>query len=228
MSNQFNREIILDTETTGLSPEKGDRIVEIGCIELVNYNLTGNEFHKYLNPEREMSEGAFRVSGISDEFLKDKPHFKEIANDLINFIGNSKIVAHNAPFDIGFLNNELKISNKKQIEFDSVIDTLALARKKFPGAQASLDALCKRFEIDNSKRVKHGALLDAYLLTEVYIELIGGKQTTLILTEDKKEKISISNKKKISIDRKYYITEEEKLAHQDMLNLIQKPIWNKR
>ncbi len=228
MSNQFNREIILDTETTGLSPEKGDRIVEIGCIELVNYNLTGNEFHKYLNPEREMSEGAFRVSGISDEFLKDKPHFKEIANDLINFIGNSKIVAHNAPFDIGFLNNELKISNKKQIEFDSVIDTLALARKKFPGAQASLDALCKRFEIDNSKRVKHGALLDAYLLTEVYIELIGGKQTTLILTEDKKEKISLSNKKKISIDRKYYITEEEKLAHQDMLNLIQKPIWNKR
>lgn len=228
MSNQFNREIILDTETTGLSPEKGDRIVEIGCIELVNYNLTGNEFHKYLNPEREMSEGAFRVSGISDEFLKDKPHFKEIANDLINFIGNSKIVAHNAPFDIGFLNNELKISNKKQIEFDSVIDTLALARKKFPGAQASLDALCKRFEIDNSKRVKHGALLDAYLLTEVYIELIGGKQTTLILTEERKEKILINNNKKILIDRKYKISEKEKLAHQEMLNLIQKPIWGKK
>ena len=221
------REIILDTETTGLSPERGDRIVEIGCVELVNYTPTGNEFHKYLNPEREMSEGAYRVSGISDEFLKDKPHFKEIANDLINFIGKSKIVAHNAPFDIGFLNNEFKISNKKQIEFDSVIDTLALARKKFPGAQASLDALCKRFEIDNSKRVKHGALLDAYLLTEVYIELIGGKQTTLILTEERKEKILINNNKKILIDRKYDISEEEKLAHQEMLNLIKKPIWNK-
>ncbi len=228
MSDQANREIILDTETTGLSPERGDRIVEIGCVELVNYTPTGNEFHKYLNPEREMSEGAYRVSGLSDDFLKDKPYFKEIANDLIGFIGNSKIVAHNAPFDIGFLNNELKICKKKQIEFDSVIDTLALARKKFPGAQASLDALCKRFEIDNSKRVKHGALLDAYLLTEVYIELIGGKQTTLILTEETKEKILINNNKKILINRKYDITEKEKLAHQEMLNFISEPIWEKK
>jgi DNA polymerase-3 subunit epsilon len=224
----MNREIILDTETTGLSPERGDRIVEIGCVELVNHTPTGNEFHKYLNPEREMSEGAFRISGLSDEFLKDKPYFKDIVDEFISFIDDSIIVAHNAPFDLGFLNNELKIINRKQIQFDSIIDTLAIARKKFPGAQASLDALCKRFEIDNSERVKHGALLDAYLLSEVYLELIGGKQTSLILSEERKETQLNIKEKKIFIERNYEISEKEKVAHQKMVDLISNPIWLKK
>ena len=174
------REIIFDTETTGLSPAGGDRMVEIGCIELVNHIPTGRHYHVYINPERAMPEDAFKVHGLSDDFLRDKPVFAAVAQDFCDFIGEDPLVIHNAQFDIGFLNAELaRLSGFPHIAMERAIDTVRLARQKFPGAQASLDALCKRFNIDNSARVKHGALLDAELLAEVYLELIGGRQQGL-------------------------------------------------
>tara|TARA_B100000686_G_C16616117_1_gene876548 strand:- start:199 stop:900 length:702 start_codon:yes stop_codon:yes gene_type:complete len=219
------REIILDTETTGLSPEKGDRIVEIGCLELKNHTPTGNFFHTYVNPEREMSEGAFKVSGISNEFLKNQPTFKEIIDDFISFLADSPIVAHNAQFDINFINKELEIANFPELKNQKIIDTLAIAREKFPGAQASLDALCKRFNIDNTQRVKHGALLDAELLSEVYIELLGGRQTAFVLSEDTFNSHKIENTNKEWKYRKFSISEEEKKAHDMMLSQIKNPLW---
>ncbi len=220
------RQIVLDTETTGLSPENGDRIVEIGCIELINFVPTSNTFHKYINPDRRMSEGAFKVSGISDEFLSDKPKFNEIYKDFLNFISDSALIAHNAQFDVGFLNSELsKIENDFSLS-NEIIDTLALAKKKYPGAQASLDALCKRFEIDTSKREKHGALLDSYLLVEVYIELIGGKQTSFTLSNKSK---TLDNSKKIISNynhRKFNITDQELEEHKNIINKIKNPIWS--
>ncbi len=219
------RQIVLDTETTGLSPDNGDRIVEIGCVELVNYVPTGKTFHSYVNPHRKMSEGAFRVSGISDEFLEDKPSFEDIYNEFLNFLSLSPVIAHNAQFDIGFLNSELnRIEENKNLS-NEVIDTLALAKKKYPGAQASLDALCKRFDIDTSKREKHGALLDAYLLVDVYIELIGGKQTSLSLTRNKREKILSNNNDNNIRYRKFEISDKEKEIHTKMLDEIKNPIW---
>ena len=174
-------EVILDTETTGLSVEKDHRIVEIGCIELDNQIPTQRVFHKYLNPERKVSEDAYKVHGYSDEFLSNKKIFSEIAEDFLNFIKDKKIIIHNAPFDLAFLNNELRKAGKKIIDKKNVIDTLELARSKFPGAQNSLDALCKRFEIDNSKREKHSALVDCNLLKEVYINLVDQKEPKLKL-----------------------------------------------
>ncbi len=170
------REIVLDTETTGFDPATGDRIVEIGAVELVNHMATGEVYHQYINPEREMPEGAFSVHGLSDRFLSDKPVFKTIAQDFLGFIGSSKLVIHNASFDMKFLNAELGWLEMPLLPMDQAIDTLEIARKKFPGAQNSLDALCRRFSVDNSGREKHGALLDSELLAEVYLELVGGRQ----------------------------------------------------
>lgn len=172
------REIILDTETTGLSPREGHRIVEIGALEMVNKVLTGRSFHQYINPERSMPAEAYRVHGISEEFLQDKPVFAEIAQDFLDFIEGGTLVIHNAPFDTKFLNHELTLLKKPQLDIAEVIDTLMMARRAFPGARASLDALCKRFKIDNSTRQLHGALLDAELLAEVYVELTGGRQSS--------------------------------------------------
>ena len=184
------KEIVLDTETTGLSVRDGHRIVEIGCIELDNLVPTKNIFHVYLNPERKVSEKAFEVHGYSDEFLATKQKFSEIADDFLEFIGNKKIIIHNAEFDIGHLNNELSLVGKKKINISNVIDTLELARNKFPGSGISLDALCRRFRIDNTKRKKHTALIDCELLAKVYINLIDQKEPTLNLNESNETKIS--------------------------------------
>lgn len=176
------REIVLDTETTGFDPETGDRIVEIGAVELWNHVATGKTYHQYINPERTMPEEAFKVHGLGDEFLRDKPVFADIAQDFVDFIGDAKLVIHNAAFDVKFLNAELKWVNRPQIPWEQAIDTLAIARQKFPGSPASLDALCRRFNIDNSSRTLHGALLDSEILAEVYLELIGGRQPDFSLS----------------------------------------------
>jgi DNA polymerase-3 subunit epsilon len=173
------REIVLDTETTGVEANSGDRIVEIGCVELINHCPSGRNFHAYINPERGMPDGAFRVHGLSEAFLSDKPVFAAVVDAFIDFIGDARLVIHNAAFDIGFLNMELKRLNYGALEQHRVVDTLAMARRKHPGASNSLDALCSRYGIDNTRRTKHGALLDSEILAEVYIELIGGKQTSL-------------------------------------------------
>lgn len=175
------REIVLDTETTGVEANGGDRIVEIGCVELLNHCPSGRSFHCYINPERPMSEGAFKVHGLSDAFLAPQPVFAAIADEFIGFIEGARLVIHNAAFDIGFLNMELKRVGQGPIDPSLVVDTLSMARRKHPGAHNSLDALCSRYGIDNSRRTKHGALLDAEILAEVYIELIGGKQASLVL-----------------------------------------------
>jgi DNA polymerase-3 subunit epsilon len=177
------REIVLDTETTGLSPQGGDRLVEIGCVELINHIPTGKTFHVYLNPQRTMPEEAFRVHGLSDEFLADKPLFKAVAGDFRAFIGDATLVIHNAPFDMGFLNAEMEWAGLPRLS-NAVIDTVMVARQKHPGARVSLDALCKHYGIDNSRRTLHGALLDSEILAEVYLELIGGKQVSLALVAE--------------------------------------------
>lgn len=176
------REIVLDTETTGLDPFAGDRIVEIGAVELINHMPTGKTYHQYINPQRDMPEEAFKVHGLGNEFLADKPVFKQIAQEFIDFIADSRLVIHNASFDMKFLNAELEWAGFAKISMEQALDTLALARKKFPGAQASLDALCRRFAIDNSSRTLHGALLDSQILAEVYLELLGGRQSGLALS----------------------------------------------
>lgn len=176
------RQIVLDTETTGLSPEEGHRIIEIGCIELLNRRVTRNRFHVYLNPERTIDLGASEVHGIRDEFLADKPRFGEIVEDFLAFVGGAELVIHNAPFDVGFLNHELKRVGESYGElagYCAVTDTLALARKKHPGQRNSLDALCKRYGVDNSRRELHGALLDAEILADVYLAMTGGQMTLL-------------------------------------------------
>jgi DNA polymerase-3 subunit epsilon len=176
------REIVFDTETTGLDPLQGDRLVEIGCIELVNRFPSGKIFHRYVNPERDMPREAFAVHGLSAEFLKDHPVFAAIADEFLDFIGDAPLVAHNAFFDLGFINAELGLVRKPPIGRERIVDTLMLARRKHPGGQNKLDDLCARYRIDNSRRTKHGALLDAELLAEVYVELIGARQTLLNLS----------------------------------------------
>ncbi|MBF0252029.1 MAG: DNA polymerase III subunit epsilon, partial [Alphaproteobacteria bacterium] len=173
------REIALDTETTGLNPKSGHRVVEIGCVEMVNHIATGEVFHVYINPERDMPEEAFRVHGLSEAFLRDHPVFAKVVDDFLEFVGDAPLVIHNAAFDMGFLNAELEKAGRPKLEMARAVDTVQIARKKFPGAQANLDALCKRFGIDNSNRELHGALLDARLLADVYLELMGGRQTGL-------------------------------------------------
>ena len=176
------REIVLDTETTGLDPFTGDRIVEIGGVELMNHMPTGRTYHQYINPERNMPKEAFEVHGISEEFLRDKPVFARIGQDFIDFVGDARLVIHNASFDMKFLNYELKRMGLPELPMTQALDSLAIARRRFPGSPASLDALCRRFGIDNSAREKHGALLDSEILAEVYLELIGGRQPDLVLT----------------------------------------------
>ena len=175
------REIVLDTETTGFDPGAGDRIVEIGGVELLNHLPTGKTYHQYINPERDMPDEAFQVHGLGNDFLRDKPVFAAIGQAFVDFVGNAKLVIHNASFDMKFLNHELKKMGLAEIPWSQAIDTLAIARQKFPGSPASLDALCRRFGVDNSKREKHGALLDSEILAEVYLELIGGRQPDLVL-----------------------------------------------
>jgi len=179
----MTREIVLDTETTGLSPLTGDRIVEIGCVELFNHIPSGRQFHRYINPGRPMPEEAFRVHGLSDEFLADKPTFAEVGREFLEFVGDATLVIHNAAFDISFLNYELERCALPTIR-NGVIDTVELAHERHPGARVSLDALCKHYGIDNSRRVVHGALLDAEILSEVYLELIGGRQVAFALVEE--------------------------------------------
>ena len=211
------KEIVLDTETTGLSVKDGHRIVEIGCIELENFMLTNNKFHYYLNPERKVSEKALEVHGYTNEFLSDKKKFSEIADEFLNFIKDKKIIIHNAEFDITHLNNELQIAGKSKIDKKNTIDTLEIARDKFPGSGVSLDALCKRYRIDNSKREKHTALMDCELLSKIYINLLDQKEPTLdfntinkdINNLDEKEemeyfkKVIISNSEEVQIHKKY-------------------------
>ncbi len=184
------REISFDTETTGLNPRGGDRLVEIGGVELINHIPTGNFYHVYINPQRDMPEEAFRVHGLSAEFLSDKPLFEHVADEFLEFVGEATLVIHNAAFDMGFINEELKRAGRRTIPNSQVLDTLDLARRRHPTGPNSLDALCSRYGIDNSKRVKHGALLDAEILAEVYLELIGGRQTALGLLHDEEEDVS--------------------------------------
>ena len=211
-------EIVLDTETTGLSVKEGHRIVEIGCIELENLVPTKKVFHCYLNPERKVSESALKVHGYTDEFLSDKQKFQDVADEFLDFIRDKKIIIHNAEFDIGHLNNELSLINKKNILKDNVIDTLDIARNKFPGSSISLDALCKRFRIDNSKREKHTALIDCELLSKVYINLIGQKEPIFEFNnlENKKKQVSenVTNYSKKIISP----SEEEIAIHKNFLN----------
>ena len=181
------REIVFDTETMGLDPLQGHRLVEIGCIELVNRIPSGQVFHRYVNPDRDMPHEAFAVHGLSLEFLQDKPRFPDICDELIEFIGDAPLVAHNASFDLGFLNAEFERCKKMLLTRDRLVDTLMLARRRHPGGSNRLDDLCVRYGIDNSRRTKHGALLDAELLAEVYVELIGGRQASLILVETSHE-----------------------------------------
>ncbi len=212
------KEVILDTETTGLDVKDGHRIVEIGCLEIDNFVLTSKKFHCYLNPERKVSEQAFKVHGYTDTFLAAQKKFSDVVDEFLDFIKDKKLVIHNASFDLSHLNNELAILRKNKINSKNVIDTLELARKKFPGAQNSLDALCKRFKIDNSRRTKHTALIDCELLSKVYINLTGQKEPTFDLEVRENNIMSESDNKKI----KYYNkvvkpTKEEVKLHKNFL-----------
>ena len=205
------KEIVLDTETTGISVKEGHRIVEIGCIELDNLVPTKNKFHCYLNPERKVSEKAYEVHGYSDSFLSDKMKFREIADDFLRFIKDKRLIIHNAEFDLSHLNNELKIIGKNKID-NEVVDTVSLARNKFPGSQISLDALCKRYRIDNSKRVQHTALIDCDLLAKVYINLIDQKEPTLDF-KNKEEEVSKLNTGKVIYSTKVIKPSTEELKN---------------
>ncbi len=223
------REIVLDTETTGLKPAGGHRIVEIGCVELRNHVPTGNAFHKYVNPERDMPTEAFQVHGLSEGFLSDKPVFAEIIGEFLEFIGDSKLVIHNAVFDMGFINAELKPLGFGAIPMSQTIDTVRMARDKFPGAQANLDALCRRFNIDSSARTKHGALLDAELLAEVYLELMGGRQQGFGLADTDESGLSATApiERVARPPRPHEASEKELAVHREFLKRITEPVWEK-
>ena len=210
------KEVVLDTETTGLSVQDGHRIVEIGCIELDNLVPTKNRFHCYLNPDRKVSEKAFKVHGYTDEFLSKQKKFDQIVDEFLNFIKESRLVIHNAEFDLSHLNNEMKILGKEKIKND-VVDTLTLARNKFPGSSTSLDALCKRYRIDNSKRVKHTALIDCDLLAKVYINLLDQKEPTLEFQNNKKEDIDNLDEKVLYYKKVICPTEKEIEMHKKYL-----------
>lgn len=233
MQSVNNRQIVLDTETTGLNPEEGHRIIEIGCVELINRRLTGQHFHVYLNPDRLIDDGAIEVHGISNEFLQDKPHFTDIADDFIAFIRAAELIIHNAPFDVGFINHEMNLlENKvgKVEDYSRVFDSLTYARNKHPGQRNSLDALCKRYGIDNSHRDLHGALLDAEILADVYLLMTGG-QFSLLEDEARdspRQKAAQQNNPPGSRPKLPVIvcTETELQAHQGRLNAIEKAAGN--
>ena len=211
------KEVVLDTETTGLSVKDGHRIVEIGCIELENQIPTTKKFHCYLNPERKVSEKAFEIHGYSDDFLKSQKKFKDVYDDFLNFIKEKKLIIHNAEFDMAHLNNELSLIGKYKIDKKNIIDTLDLARDKFPGSQINLDALCKRFHIDNSRRGKHTALLDCELLSKVYINLIDQKEPTLDFKSHEKVKVDIDTNNLLYCKKIIYPTKEETKNHKEYL-----------
>jgi len=212
------REIVLDTETTGFRQNDGDRIVEIGCVELVNHVATGNSYHQYINPERSMPEGAFKVHGLSSEFLAEFPVIAMVMDQFLKFIGEeTPLIIHNAEFDIGFLNAELKLLNKPMMPMSRSIDTVRMARDKFPGAPASLDALCRRFSIDNTNRTLHGALLDAQLLSEVYLELIGGRQPDFEMTSEKNSRDIYVSDPEYKKPRVFTPSKAENDAHAEFL-----------
>ena len=222
------REVVLDTETTGLSPKDGHRLVEIGCVELSNHVPTGRTWQRYINPKRSMPPEALRVHGLTEEFLQGYPVFGEVARAFLEFIGDSRLVIHNAEFDLSFLNSELERMGESLIPLSRSIDTTVMARKKFPGAPASLEALCRRFEIDDSSREKHGALLDAQLLSEVYLELQGGRQTSFILSVEKStgpRPLQSKTKPVLRPPRKHQPTAEECAAHEAFINTLVDPLW---
>ena len=226
------REIIFDTETTGLNPAAGDRIVEIGCIELFNRIETGRTFHAYFNPCRPMPTEAEAVHGLTDIFLSDKPHFSDKADELLEFLGDAPLIAHNASFDFGFLNHELGLCARDPICMSRMIDTLMLARSKHPGAKHSLDALCARFGVDRSHRVKHGAILDAQLLTQVYIELTGGRQIGLSLGQvvrstDIEASTQVTAQKIIRPARPHAPSDEERTRHRSFIARLANPLWER-
>ena len=220
------REIVLDTETTGLDPAAGHRIVEIAGLELINQVATGRTFREYINPEREMPEEAQRIHGLTDEFLADKPRFDQVVEDFLDFIRDSRLVIHNADFDMNFLNAELARLERPPLDRKRAVDTVALARKRFPGAQVNLDALCRRFEIDNAARTFHGALLDCELLAEVYLELRGGRQPGFDLAQARRLEVVAS-----AVDRPHRParahapTPEEVASHEALLDGLKEPIW---
>jgi DNA polymerase-3 subunit epsilon len=222
------REIILDTETTGLDPSSGDRIVEIGCIETHNHLSTGEVFHCYVDPERDMPEGAFAVHGLSREFLAGKPKFAEIADRFLEFIDDAPLVIHNAEFDLRFLDAEMSLIGKAPIERSRTVDTVALARRRYPGAQVSLDALCRRFEIDLTRREKHGALLDAELLAEVYLYLMGGRQPGLdlhVAAVTAAAPDTANRERPLRPARAHAPSPAEAEAHEALLDQLTEPLW---
>lgn len=227
------REIALDTETTGFEPRDGHRIVEIGCVEMMNRVRTGKFLHLYLNPERDVPEEAFKVHGLSNDFLRDKPVFKSIACQFMDFIADSPLVIHNAAFDMKFINAELVACGLPPVPFERAIDTLLIARQKYPGAPASLDALCKRFNVDLSRRTLHGALLDSELLTEIYMELLGGRQDSLLGGEQKAvaamaTAAAMPAADYSGLDRSKMLksaSEDEIAAHGEFIKKIKEPIW---
>lgn len=226
------REIILDTETTGLDPLNGDRVVEIGCVVLINRVPNGETFHQYLNPERPMPPEAERVHGLSDAFLADKPLFSDIVDAFLAFVGDDAIVAHNAPFDFGFLNAELARHGRSPLARERMIDTREIAKARFPGAKASLDALCTRFNIDRSARVKHGALLDAELLAAVYLELTGGRQQTFDLSaaveaEQQTQTAVMMSDRPYREPRVFEPNADELAAHAAFIAKLNNPIWTR-
>jgi len=225
------REIVLDTETTGLDPYQGHRLIEVGCIELLNRIPSGQTFHRYVNPERDVPAEAFAIHGLSADFLKDKPRFAEVADELIGFIGDAPLVAHNASFDLNFINAEFERAGRAAIARDRVIDTLLLARRKHPAGPNRLDDLCARYSIDSSRRVKHGALLDAEILAEVYLELVGGRQAQLILVETGNDstaagpgRVHVIRPRPIALAPR--LTEADRAAHADFRTTLgEHAIW---
>ena len=228
------REIVFDTETTGMDPETGDKLVEIGAIELINHIPTGVTFHRYINPQREVPDDAFKVHGLNYEFLKDYPTFEEQVDEWIDFVGDAILVAHNAPFDMKFINFEQKELGRITYGNERVIDTLEIARKLFPGQRNNLDALCKRYNVDNSERTLHGALLDADLLAKVYLELLGGQEPTMLGNEPKNKNLSTQFNNENKIERKYReprifsLSEEEEKEHLEFMEKnLKEPVWLK-
>ncbi|MEO6380625.1 MAG: DNA polymerase III subunit epsilon [Nitrobacter sp.] len=223
------REIVLDTETTGLDPLRGDRLVEVGCVEIFNRMPTGQTFHRYVNPERDMPQEAFAVHGLSSEFLADKALFAHVVDEFLEFIGDAPLVIHNASFDIGFINAELDRLKRQAIGRDRLVDTLLLARRKHPGVSNRLDDLCSRYAIDNSRRTKHGALLDAELLAEVYIDLIGARQSQLILAEATSRQTGGTldmPRRQRTVPLAARLSDADRVAHRDFLvTLGEKAIW---
>jgi len=222
-----DREIIFDTETTGFDPFSGDRVIEVGCVEMVGKVLTGAQYHTYINPDRDVPDSAVKVHGLTSDFLQDKPRFSEVAQDFLDFIGEgSVLVAHNADFDMKFINWELDNAGHGTLGVGRFLDTLAIARAKFPGAANSLDALCRRFGIENGHRTLHGALLDSEILADVYVELLGGRQTGLELVSEKRTMSTDQARKKRSY-RQFPVSESELEAHSSFIAGLKDPVWKK-